>query len=183
MEKRQTGSPSASATVAILNVGAGTMACIKRPAYRRGYAASSLDLLPASKPAGRCNAPFSADLTLWLSRSRRLDWPRPAARGTSHRALREAIERLSSSTGRNNRRVSSAPAGPSDRSPLASRLRIYISPLTTSRSSIWRRLPPRLAGGSPAPHEPLGIRQIARIPQSAAVIPRPIFVRPHRAPP
>jgi hypothetical protein len=34
-----------------------------------------------------------------------------------------------------------------NRSPLAARAQNILKPLTTSRSSTWRRLPPRLAGG------------------------------------
>src|SRR2546429_2381321 len=34
-----------------------------------------------------------------------------------------------------------------DRTPLASLLKIYIIPSITSRTSTWRLLPPRLAGG------------------------------------
>ena len=53
-------------------------------------------------------------------------------------------------------------------------------PFITSRTSTWRLLPPRLAGGIQRRNKrPFLIRQIARVTQSAAVVSLAVFCRPH----
>src|SRR3954464_14088428 len=61
-------------------------------------------------------------------------------------------------------------------------LRMYISPLTTSRT-FTVLVAAVLRGPNEWPHmAPFLVRQIARITQFAAVVPRAVLVRPHRRP-
>src|SRR5258708_18452726 len=62
-------------------------------------------------------------------------------------------------------------------------LKIYMIPFITSRTSTWRLLPPRLAGGIWFDIRPFIVGQVTRISQFAAVVTSAVLRRPHRGAP
>ena len=162
------------------------MACIKRPCVStRICRFLAFDLLAASKPCGSMQRPFSRRLRLLgCQGSRRSGWRLGRLLAALHiKRFVKADQRHHSSRDRNNHRASSAAANPRNRSPLAAVLKIYIKPLTTSRSSTWRRLPPRLAGGISGATS--AIRHLSGRLDTAICCGHSAhdFTRPHRRPP
>src|SRR3984957_10397410 len=165
-----------------------TMACIKRPCVStRICRFFPLIFLPASKPCGSTQCPFFRRLNA-LAVKDRGGWtgcPTRLLAALHIERFVKAIERAVIAPQveiivecRARRQVLR------DRSPLASRAQNIHQPV--DHFALINMASVATASGRRDHRRhmsPLGIRQIARIPQSAAVIPRPIFVRPHRAPP